>query len=109
MWGDRTAELTDAEPVNLPAAIRANNPDVPPEVLDELVRRLLLPRLDVGWSLHLEGLEALGDGIRLRAAGQQAPLQAWVSESHAMFVAMLTDVLATGSSVLSRVAVTPSS
>ncbi len=55
-------------------------------------RQLILGAVDSLWVRHLTNLEALREGIGLRAYGQQNPLVAYRKEAHAMYDAMLADV-----------------
>ncbi len=55
-------------------------------------RQLILGAVDSLWVRHLTNLEALREGIGLRAYGQQNPLVAYRKEAHAMYDAMLSDV-----------------
>jgi preprotein translocase subunit SecA len=55
-------------------------------------RQLILGTVDHLWVRHLTSLEALREGIGLRAYGQQNPLVAYRKEAHAMYDALLADI-----------------
>ena len=52
-------------------------------------RQLMLRAVDGLWVRHLTDLEALREGIGLRAYGQQNPLVAYRKEAHEMYEALL--------------------
>jgi preprotein translocase subunit SecA len=52
-------------------------------------RQLMLRAVDALWVRHLTDLEALREGIGLRAYGQQNPLVAYRKEAHEMYEALL--------------------
>jgi preprotein translocase subunit SecA len=55
-------------------------------------RQLMLRAVDSLWVRHLTDLEALREGIGLRAYGQQNPLVAYRTEAHEMYVALLGSI-----------------
>ena len=55
-------------------------------------RQLMLRAVDSLWVRHLTDLEALREGIGLRAFGQQNPLVAYRKEAHDMYEALLTSI-----------------
>ena len=55
-------------------------------------RQLMLRAVDGLWVRHLTNLEALREGIGLRAYGQQNPLVAYRKEAHEMYEALLAHV-----------------
>jgi len=55
-------------------------------------RQLMLRAVDGLWVRHLTGLEALREGIGLRAYGQQNPLVAYRKEAHEMYKALLVRI-----------------
>jgi preprotein translocase subunit SecA len=52
-------------------------------------RQLMLRAVDGLWVRHLTNLEALREGIGLRAYGQQNPLVAYRKEAHEMYESLL--------------------
>ena len=55
-------------------------------------RQLMLRAVDGLWVRHLTDLEALREGIGLRAYGQQNPLVAYRKEAHEMYEALLARI-----------------
>ena len=55
-------------------------------------RHLMLQAVDSLWVRHLTDLEALREGIGLRAYGQQNPLVAYRKEAHEMYEALLVRI-----------------
>ena len=56
-----------------------------PDAMRQLERMIILRAVDTRWVRHLTDLDALREGIGLRAFGQQDPLVAYKREAHAMF------------------------
>ncbi|MTV26014.1 preprotein translocase subunit SecA [Nitriliruptoraceae bacterium ZYF776] len=63
-----------------------------PEVLREVERRVILSVVDRKWREHLYEMDALRDGIGLRAVGQRDPLTEYQREAYASFVGMMAGV-----------------
>jgi len=80
---------------------------VPPSILADLERQVLLQSIDAGWKEHLAELEILRGGIGLRSYGQRNPLYEWQTEVAAMFRAMLCRAAEQTLAVLSRMATVP--
>ncbi len=59
-----------------------------PPVMRELERAILLQNVDREWMDHIDAMEQLKEGIRLRAYAQQDPVVAYRIESSEMFDAM---------------------
>jgi preprotein translocase subunit SecA len=55
-------------------------------------RQVMLRAVDSLWVRHLTNLDALREGIGLRAYGQQNPLVAYRKEAHEMYEALLGDI-----------------
>lgn len=63
-----------------------------PEVMRELERRVILTVVDRKWREHLYEMDALRDGIGLRAVGQRDPLTEYQREAYDSFAAMMGGV-----------------
>lgn len=63
-----------------------------PEYLDHLERQILLKAIDKMWQEHLYNMDALRDGVHLRAQGQKDPLVEYKSESYKMFETLMEDI-----------------
>jgi preprotein translocase subunit SecA len=60
-----------------------------PDVMREVERRVILSVVDRKWREHLYEMDALRDGIGLRAVGQRDPLTEYQREAYDSFVAMM--------------------
>jgi len=63
-----------------------------PVVLREIERRVILSVIDRKWREHLYEMDALRDGIGLRAVGQRDPLTEYQREAYDSFAAMMSGV-----------------
>jgi preprotein translocase subunit SecA len=61
-------------------------------VLREIERRVILSVIDRKWREHLYEMDALRDGIGLRAVGQRDPLTEYQREAYDSFAAMMSTV-----------------
>jgi preprotein translocase subunit SecA len=75
------------------AAYEAKVQSVGPEAMRELERLVLLQTLDRKWIDHLYAMDALREGIGLRAYGQANPLIEYQKEGYALFEQLKHDVL----------------
>src|SRR5438105_9639271 len=55
------------------------------ELMRELERFVVLQVVDMRWREHLENMEALREGVHLRAMAQKDPLVEYTSEGERMF------------------------
>jgi preprotein translocase subunit SecA len=62
------------------------------EVLREIERRVILTVIDRKWREHLYEMDALRDGIGLRAVGQRDPLTEYQREAYDSFTLMMSGV-----------------
>ncbi len=63
-----------------------------PEVMREIERRVILTVVDRKWREHLYEMDALRDGIGLRAVGQRDPLTEYQREAYDSFAEMMGGV-----------------
>ncbi len=62
------------------------------EIMRELERVVLLKNVDTEWMDHIDAMDELQKGIRLRAYGQQDPVVAYRQEGFDMFDAMIATI-----------------
>ena len=62
------------------------------DVMREIERRVILTVVDRKWRQHLYEMDALRDGIGLRAMGQRDPLVEYQREAYDSFVAMMEEL-----------------
>ncbi|SRR5579871_2480132 len=74
------------------AAYEAKERLIGPETMRELERIILLQTLDRKWIDHLYVMDALREGIGLRAYGQANPLIEYQKEGYALFEQLKSDV-----------------
>ena len=74
------------------AAYEAKVQSVGPETMREVERVILLQTLDRKWIDHLYAMDALREGIGLRAYGQANPLIEYQKEGYALFEQLKHDV-----------------
>jgi preprotein translocase subunit SecA len=63
--------------------------NLPPEVLDQEERRMVLVAIDKQWQAHLYNMDALREGVFLRAQGQKDPLIEYKNEAYKLFVTLM--------------------
>ncbi|MDP9021571.1 MAG: preprotein translocase subunit SecA [Actinomycetota bacterium] len=73
-------------------AYEAREQEVGAEIMREVERRIILTIVDRKWREHLYEMDALRDGIGLRAVGQRDPLTEYQREAYEGFVAMMYGV-----------------
>ena len=66
--------------------------DLPFEVLDQEERRMVLVAIDKQWQSHLYNMDALREGVTLRAQGQKDPLVEYKNEAYALFVTLMDSI-----------------
>ncbi|MEX2324715.1 MAG: preprotein translocase subunit SecA [Nitriliruptoraceae bacterium] len=79
-----------------------------PEIMREIERRVILSVVDRKWREHLYEMDALRDGIGLRAVGQRDPLTEYQREAYDSFVAMMSGVKEESVTYFYRVPITVS-
>jgi preprotein translocase subunit SecA len=62
------------------------------QIMREVERRVILSVIDRKWREHLYEMDALRDGIGLRAVGQRDPLVEYQREAYASFTSMMAGV-----------------
>ena len=65
---------------------------LPYEVLDQEERRMVLVAIDKLWQAHLYHMDALREGVGLRAQGQKDPLIEYKNEAYNLFVTLMDSI-----------------
>ena len=73
-------------------AYEARVGDLPMEVLDQEERRMVLVAIDKQWQEHLYNMDALREGVGLRAQGQKDPLIEYKNEAYNLFVTLMESI-----------------
>ena len=63
-----------------------------PELLDMLERHIILTGIDKLWQEHLYNMDALREGVHLRAQGQKDPLVEYKNEAYALFETLMAHI-----------------
>ena len=70
--------------------IRTTN--LPPEIMEQEERRMVLAAIDKQWQAHLYNMDALREGVYLRAQGQKDPLVEYKNEAYNLFVELMGNI-----------------
>ena len=62
------------------------------KLLDHLERHIMLVAIDRLWQEHLYNMDALRDGVHLRAQGQKDPLVEYKNEAYVLFVGLMDNI-----------------
>lgn len=63
-----------------------------PTLLDQLERHIIMVGIDRLWQEHLYNMDALRDGVHLRAQGQKDPLVEYKNEAYSLFVKLMGNI-----------------
>jgi preprotein translocase subunit SecA len=66
--------------------------NIPSEILDTEERRMVLAAIDKQWQAHLYNMDALREGVYLRAQGQKDPLIEYKNEAYTLFVELMGNI-----------------
>jgi len=92
---DEILELNDADKLSavlidkVKETYRVRTRNLPMEVLDQEERRMVLVAIDKQWQEHLYNMDALREGVSLRAQGQKDPLIEYKNEAYNLFVVLM--------------------
>lgn len=73
-------------------AYEARTATLPPEILEQEERRMVLGAIDKQWQAHLYNMDALREGVYLRAQGQKDPLVEYKNEAYTLFVELMGNI-----------------
>ena len=73
-------------------AYQARVDGLPPEILDMEERRMMLAAIDRQWQAHLYNMDALREGVHLRAQGQKDPLIEYKNEAYELFSQLMNNI-----------------
>ncbi|MCM8761116.1 MAG: preprotein translocase subunit SecA [Candidatus Omnitrophica bacterium] len=88
----RKAEIRDTILKRLKEIYEAKEMELGAEMMRHLERMVLLQVVDTRWKDHLYSMDALREGIGLRAYGQRDPLIEYQHEAYAMFMDMISRI-----------------
>ncbi len=100
--GDREV-IHDAIGERLRNAYEAKREAIGPELMAQLERTVLLSIVNAKWKDHLYMMDALREGIHLRAYGQRDPLVEYQREAYRMFQDMIASIKVEALTMLLRI------
>lgn len=62
------------------------------DYVDQMERSLMLQAIDKMWQRHINDMDALREGVRLRAQGQRDPLVEYKREAYGLFETLMQDI-----------------
>jgi preprotein translocase subunit SecA len=65
---------------------------IDPAVVDQVERHIVMVAIDKQWQAHLYNMDALREGVHLRAQGQKDPLIEYKNEAYEMFVKLMDSI-----------------
>ncbi|MCH5284864.1 MAG: preprotein translocase subunit SecA [Akkermansiaceae bacterium] len=63
-----------------------------PDYVDQMERSLMLQSIDKLWQRHITDMDALREGVRLRAQGQRDPLVEYKREAYELFETLMQNI-----------------
>jgi preprotein translocase subunit SecA len=84
-------------------AYDAKRQEVGPELIRQLERAILIRVIDMKWKDHLYMMDALREGIHLRAYGQRDPVVEYQREAYGMFQTMIGSIKSESLAMLLRI------
>ncbi len=66
--------------------------NLPPEIVEMEERRMMLAAIDKQWQAHLYNMDALREGVHLRAQGQKDPLIEYKNEAYDLFTQLMGNI-----------------
>jgi preprotein translocase subunit SecA len=85
----KAAELTELLQEQAAGRLEKKEEEFTPEVMDQLMRYLLLQSIDSQWKDHLLSIDHLKEGIGLRGYGQKNPKEEYKREAYSLFMEMM--------------------
>ena len=86
------ASITDILIAKVSDAYETRVGSLPADVLDQEERRMVLAAIDKQWQEHLYSMDALREGVGLRAQGQKDPLIEYKNEAYELFVTLMDSI-----------------
>lgn len=73
-------------------AYESRTANLPAEIMESEERRMVLVAIDKQWQAHLYNMDALREGVYLRAQGQKDPLVEYKNEAYTLFVELMGSI-----------------
>lgn len=84
--------ITDLLLGKVKEAYEARTAHLPAEIMETEERRMVLVAIDKQWQAHLYNMDALREGVYLRAQGQKDPLVEYKNEAYTLFVELMGNI-----------------
>lgn len=99
-WNEDDAALTNGTPADVAERIIARVREMyekkvegeRPDRVDSMERSIMLQSIDKLWQQHIMDMDALREGVRLRAQGQRDPLVEYKREAYGIFEALISSI-----------------
>ena len=77
---------------NVQKYLRGKEKEFGPELMNYLMKVIMLQAIDTHWKEHLLSMDHLREGIGLRGYGQKDPIREYQREGYAMFMEMISRI-----------------
>ena len=99
-WGEKDADLHGKNPEEASEIIIAKVKEMylkkiegeRPDRVDQMERSIILQAIDKLWQKHITDMDALREGVRLRAQGQRDPLVEYKREAYEIFEDLMHNI-----------------
>lgn len=99
-WGEKDAAFLDERPDEAAKAIISKVKEMyekkvegeRPDRVEEMERSIMLQSIDKLWQQHITDMDALREGVRLRAQGQRDPLVEYKREAYSIFETLIRNI-----------------
>ncbi|MCQ2364116.1 MAG: preprotein translocase subunit SecA [Akkermansia sp.] len=99
-WSEKESDLKDKTPEEVAALIIGKVKEMyekkvegeRPDRVDQMERGIMLQAIDKLWQKHLTDMDALREGVRLRAQGQRDPLVEYKKEAYEIFETLMHNI-----------------
>ncbi len=92
LQADQPSALSQLLVDKVKEAYESRTAAIPPELLEQEERRMVLAAIDKQWQAHLYNMDALREGVYLRAQGQKDPLVEYKNEAYTLFVELMSTI-----------------
>ncbi|MBR4107625.1 MAG: preprotein translocase subunit SecA [Akkermansia sp.] len=99
-WSEKDSELQGKNPTEVGDIIIAKVREMyekkiageRPDRVEQMERSIMLQAIDKLWQKHLTDMDALREGVRLRAQGQRDPLVEYKREAYGIFESLMQNI-----------------
>ena len=99
-WGEKDVDFANKTPEEIAEETTARVKELyekkvegeRPDRIDTMERNIMLQSIDKLWQRHLTDMDALREGVRLRAQGQRDPLVEYKREAYDIFESLMRNI-----------------